>query len=113
MRGLVFLVFAVTLAGCSGMMMSGSSGAGSTAESERAARVQASKDAGITQHVRQLFRSDAVLRESSLYVDTNKGIVTLTGSVPTYEAREDAEKLAISVNDVVSVRNRISVVFSN
>ena len=52
------------------------------------------------------FSSDAVLRESALYVSTNKGIVSLTGSVPTYDAREDAEKLAISVDDVVSVEQQ-------
>lgn len=113
MRGLVFLIFAITLAGCSGMMMSGGSASGGTSESDRAARLQASKDAEITQHLRQMLRSDAVLREAAVYVSTDKGIVTLSGSVPTYEAREDAEKLAISVDDVVSVENRIAVTFSN
>ena len=113
MRGLVFLIFAVTLAGCSGMMMGGGSGASTTSESERAARVQSSKDASITQHIKQMLRHDAVLRESTVYVNTNNGIVRLSGSVPTYEAREDAEKLAISVDDVVSVENKITVEFSN
>lgn len=95
------------------MMMSGGSATGGTSASESGARVQASRDAGITQRIRELFKSDAVLRESAVYVDTKNSIATLSGSVPTHKAREDAEKLAISVNDVVSVENRISVVISN
>jgi osmotically-inducible protein OsmY len=40
-------------------------------------------------------------------------MVRLSGSVPSYRAREDAEKLAISVDGVKSVDNKITVEFSN
>lgn len=113
MRSLVFLLFAITMSGCSGMMMSGSSSSGSTAQSERAARIQASQDAAINDRIKQEFAADSVLRDARVYVNCKNGMVRLSGSVPSYRAREDAEKLAISIDGVKSVDNKITVEFSN
>ncbi len=109
MRKLVFLLLASTLTGCSGMMMSGSSGSGGTAATQRTTQMQSARDAQLAEHVRQLFARDAVLREAGLAVSARNGIVRISGSVPSYGAREQAEKLAISTDGVSSVENRITV----
>jgi osmotically-inducible protein OsmY len=40
-------------------------------------------------------------------------MVRLSGSVPSYEAREKAEKLAMATDGVAGVENKITVEFSN
>jgi len=95
------------------MMMGGSAPTGGTSESERTARIQASEDAAIADRVKQKYAGHRTLRDARVYVSSKGGIVHISGSVPTYEAREDAEKLAISINGVKSVENRITVEFSN
>lgn len=89
--------------------MSGGSASGDTAERQRSTNTQASKDAALAERIRQEFAGDTVLRDTMVSVRCNNGLVTLSGSVPTYQAREDAEKLALSINDVKSVENRITV----
>jgi osmotically-inducible protein OsmY len=113
MRALVFLLFVITLTGCSGLMMSGGSSAGGSSGGRSEAQMQASKDESLTEQIRRLYARDAVLREAQVNVYTRSGVVRISGSVPTYEAREKAEKLAISTDGVTSVENRITVEFSN
>jgi len=95
------------------MMMSGSSSAGGVSASQGTASAQASKDAALTDQIKQQYARHAVLSESGIHVSTRNGVVRLSGSVPTYKTREDAEKLAISTSGVANVENRITVETSN
>jgi len=110
MRGLVFLFFAITLAGCSGMMLGGGSGSSSGSGSARGSSTTAqTSDIAITGMVREELAADPRVSVSTISVSTRSGVVRLSGAVRNYEAREAAEKLAMSVDGVRGVENRISV----
>jgi osmotically-inducible protein OsmY len=118
MRSLVFLLFAITLVGCSGLMMGGNASQSAPppsgpSESERAANLQKAADASITSAIQRRFSSDPVLGDGTVYVKSTNAMVRLSGSVPSYEAREKAEKLAMATDGVAGVENKITVEFSN
>ncbi len=54
--------------------------------------------------------ADTSATERRINVDVSDSVVTLRGSVPTQEARAEAESVAESVEGVTSVRNRLVVV---
>ena len=113
MRSLVFLLLAITLAGCSGLMLgggsgSGGSGSGATGTSQSSSTTQPS-DVAITGMVREALTADPRVSTSAITVSTRHGMVELGGSARDYEAREAAEKLAIAVDGVKGVDNRITV----
>jgi hyperosmotically inducible protein len=110
MRSLVFLFFAITLSGCSGMMLGGGTGSSSGSSSTTGSSTTAqTSDIAITGMVREELAADSRVSVSSINVSTRNGVVRLSGVVRDYEARETAEKLAMSVDGVRAVENRISI----
>lgn len=105
MRTLLILFLAVTLAGCSALMVGGGSGG---YQDDRSASV-ASSDAAITSTIRKKFAADSTLAMFNLGVQTWKGTVNLSGLVNDYVARNRAEQLARATNGVVAVNNEIKV----
>jgi len=113
MRVLVFLVFVITLSACSSLMVSGGSSTSSAAEAERAAKSVKAADTATTNRVKSAFAADAELGKQTIYVSTKAGMVRISGSVSSYDARENAEKLAMATDGVKAVENKITVEFSN
>lgn len=115
MRVLVFLIFVITSSGCSGLMLGGgsSAGASSTTEDDRARRRAEAADSATTNRVRAAYAADSELGKHAIYVSTTSGMVRISGSVSNYETRENAEKLAMAIDGVKAVDNRITVEFSN
>ena len=121
MRSLVILIFAITLTGCSGMMLSGgassggvsaggvsTSGSSSGSSGGSGASTQPS-DVAISGMVREALISDSRLGRAQISVSTRSGVVQLSGSVDDYDAREAAENLAMKVDGVRAVDNRLTV----
>ena len=113
MRVLVLSVFVLTLSACSGLMVSGGSANSSAAEAERAAKLAEAADTATTNRVKSAFAADPVLGQQTIYVSTKVGMVRMSGSVPSYDIREKAEKLAMATDGVTAVENKITVEFSN
>lgn len=113
MRVLVLLVFVLTMSACSGLMVSGGSTNSSAAEAERERRLAEAADTATTDRVRRAFAADPELGKLTIYVSTKAGMVRVSGSVPSYETREKAEKLAMATDGVNAVENKITVEFSN
>lgn len=65
-------------------------------------------DTGITAQVKGRLASDARTQPADIAVETNNGVVTLTGTAPSAAARNAAEDLARMVPEVRSVDNRIN-----
>jgi hyperosmotically inducible protein len=65
-------------------------------------------DTAITTKVKAKFATDSRLSGADLSVETNNGVVTLTGSAPSATAMHAAESLAANVSGVRSVNNQIS-----
>jgi osmotically-inducible protein OsmY len=66
-------------------------------------------DASITGKVAVALAVDQELRALRIDVDTQNGIVTLSGPAPTATAKEHAAEVARAVHGVVSVNNQLTL----
>lgn len=64
-------------------------------------------DTGITAKVKARLASDQRTQGKGVSVQTNNGVVTLSGQVATVDVSEAAEELARNVPDVKGIDNRI------
>ncbi|WP_028228009.1 BON domain-containing protein [Paraburkholderia ferrariae] len=67
-------------------------------------------DATITTKVKADLLSANNVKSTHIHVKTRKGIVSLTGTVPTAEDRDNAKQVAENVSGVTSVKNHLKVV---
>jgi len=67
-------------------------------------------DATITTKVKAELLSAKNVKSAHIHVKTRKGIVSLTGSVPSAEQRDNADQIAQNVEGVQSVKNHLKVV---
>jgi osmotically-inducible protein OsmY len=70
---------------------------------------EARSDAGITTAVQARYYSDAAVRGRDIDVTTDNGIVTLRGTVPDDQSRQQAENIARNVDGVAGVQNELRV----
>jgi hyperosmotically inducible protein len=66
-------------------------------------------DAGITSKVKTKFLADTGVSGLKIDVDTNDGVVTLTGTVPTEAEKRRAMELARQTDGVKSVVDKLKV----
>jgi hyperosmotically inducible protein len=66
-------------------------------------------DAWITTKAKAALLATKGVSVTSIDVDTKQGLVTLTGKVPTENAREKAEAVVKDLNGVKSVDNRLII----
>jgi hyperosmotically inducible protein len=66
-------------------------------------------DSAITAKVKAALAGDNRVRAHQVNVETREGVVQLTGFVDSSEAKQTAEELARSIDDVKSVDNEIDV----
>jgi len=91
-------------------------GATTAAESTRHAGnkvVGAGSDGSVTSAVKLRFMGDSRVPALDVNVDTNHGVVTLFGIVPSQQAKQAAEADARKVAGVTKVKNEIQVVPSS
>ena len=70
------------------------------------------KDALITAEVKTALAHDKKVSDSPIHVNTNSGVVTLHGNVPSFELARHAAQLAERSDGVKSVNNQLMVVSS-
>ena len=70
---------------------------------------QSVKDAAITTSIKTKYLADDTLKGLDITVDTEQGVVMLTGSVQSDAAKNLAEQIARDVDGVTSVNNRLTV----
>ena len=66
-------------------------------------------DSVITTKIKSLLASDDLLKSFKISVDTDHGVVQLTGEVAGQMAIDKAEEIARSVNGVKSVKNNLTI----
>src|SRR5688572_26743606 len=66
-------------------------------------------DPGVTTAVKTKLAADDTVKAYKIDVDTKEGVVTLTGTVDTAEAKTRAVEVARSTKGVVSVTDQLSV----
>lgn len=98
------------LAGCVPVLVGGAAAGGYyLGKDEREPAIVAS-DSRITTAVKTKMIGDKYVDGFRISVETWEGVVTLRGEVQTNFQREQAERLAASVDGVKSVRNEIKIV---
>jgi hyperosmotically inducible periplasmic protein len=66
-------------------------------------------DATITTKIKTKIAADSILNAFNIDVDTDVGVVTLSGRVATADARTKAERIARSTQGVKGVHNDLRV----
>jgi osmotically-inducible protein OsmY len=84
-------------------------GLGERTEGAASQAGQAIDDAKITTTVKSKYLADDTLKGLDISVDTEQGVVTLTGKVQNDAAKELANTIATGVDGVVSVNNQLTV----
>ncbi|HWR77783.1 MAG TPA: BON domain-containing protein [Thiobacillus sp.] len=82
---------------------------GDTLERKADQAGQAIDDAAITASIKGKYLVDDTLKGLDISVDTEQGVVKLTGSVQSDAAKELATQIAKSAEGVVSVDNQLTV----
>jgi len=109
MRHAMILLLLTALGGCTGLVLGGSTGGSyESGGSERQPGVMAS-DTAITSKIRAKYDADAIVSPFNIGVRTYDGRVTLSGTVNSYAARNQALDLAKSTAGVKTVTNQIDV----
>ena len=67
------------------------------------------RDAGITTKIKGALDTNPITKSSTIHVDTNDGVVNLTGEVPDAKVMMEAEKIAQNTEHVKSVENKLTV----
>lgn len=70
---------------------------------------KAKDDAAIVTNIKAQLFSDSVLKGSDLQVTSSKGVVTLSGTVPTVAAQLEAYKIATQTPGVTKVADQMTV----
>lgn len=83
--------------------------AGNTLENKAGEAEQAIDDASVTASVKGKYLVDDTLKGLQISVDTNQGVVTLTGSVQNESAKALATQIAQGVEGVVRVDNQLTI----
>ncbi len=99
----------VMLSGCTAMLVGGAAVGGyQLGKDERPPGVVAS-DSAITTKIKSKYVADSVVSVFNIGVRTWEGTVTLSGTVGSYAARDQALALAKDTGGVKSVNNHIVV----
>jgi osmotically-inducible protein OsmY len=72
-------------------------------------RSQTASDSTITAKIKSQMATDANTSATRVSVETNRGVVTLSGSVPTPGERDRAEQIAKNTEGVKRVINNVTV----
>lgn len=109
MRISAILLSLLLLSGCTALVVGGTADGGyRTGKYERPGSVVAS-DSAITNRIQARFVADPVVSMFNIGVRTWDGTVTLSGTVGSYVARNQAVDLAKHTNGVKAVNNQIIV----
>ena len=66
------------------------------------------KDGQLATEIEKRLSADREVNAQTVEIDVRAGVVTLTGRVPTDDAKERAEKIAKGVDGVDEVHNRLT-----
>lgn len=109
-RIILMLALVPGMSGCSAMLLGdGQTGSSSPVTSDERSAAQASTDQAITRDVSSRLSADDHVGRFDIAVSTAKGTVKLSGTVNSFEARDQAVLIAKIVPGVTSVNNQIRV----
>lgn len=110
MRLFAILLMSVFLSGCTALLIGGAAVGGYQVGKDERTAAQIARDAGTTATIKSKMVADKTVSAINVNVDTYENRVTLTGSVGSFVAKDQAGRIAAGVEGVVSVDNQLKVV---
>lgn len=108
-RFLAGAIVLMSLSACTAAVVGGAASGGYDSPADRRSAVSDRNDATITSSINTRYVRDELINAMDVRVSTYRGIVTLSGKVPSQTAARRAVDLAHSVSGVMRVVNRLSV----
>ena len=109
MRIVIVAMLALMLPACTSLLLgTGSSGDGGMATDDRSS-AQVAEDSTISARIRHRFSADPDVSKFAIGIRTVDNIVTLSGTVDSFPARDRAARIATDTDGVRSIRNQIVV----
>lgn len=109
MRTLIVVISILTFSGCTAMMVGGTADGGYQPGRDERTPSVVTADSAITTKIKGKFAADSVVSVFAIGVKTWEGTVTLSGTVGSYIARDQAESIAKGTGGVKAVNNHIVV----
>ena len=97
------------LTGCSAMLIGEGSAESPPIGSDSRETAQMAADDALADAVTGAISADSMLRATNLAVSARSGVVTLGGTVGSFDARDQAVQVATAVSGVSRVNNQIRV----
>jgi hyperosmotically inducible protein len=107
--GFAMLVFALVLAAAACTRPAPQEGDARSSAGASAPPAASAADAAMTAKVRAALVTDVGLKTLEVGVESNAGVVTLSGQVDTLDTKQRAQRAAESVRGVTWVQNRLSI----
>lgn len=109
MRILITALSALLLAGCTSLLLGSAESGDGTYPAEGRNNSQVAADEAISEAIRTKLSADKVVNRYAIGITTRDAVVTVSGTVASYAARDRAVQLAKATDGVRSVNNRIIV----
>ncbi|HEY5655879.1 MAG TPA: BON domain-containing protein [Woeseiaceae bacterium] len=110
MRFLAIVLMSLFLSGCTALLVGGAAVGGYQVGKDDRTAAQIARDAKTTATIKSKMVADKTVSAINVNVDTYDNRVTLSGSVGSFVARDQAGRIAAGVEGVVSVDNQLKVV---
>ena len=107
--GIMVLLLAALLSGCAAVAVGGAAAGGYYVAKDKRTMAEMYDDASITTSINSKFLSDDLVSPFAINVDTDKGVVTLRGTVDNPAAARRAYDLAYSVGGVSGVISQLTI----
>jgi len=109
-RLLLCLAAFTSVSACTAAVVGGAAAGGYYAGQYEYNSASAAKDAEISRTINAHYVRDPLVSAFDVHVDTRRGVVSLSGTVPSKRAAQRAVSLAIAVDGTSRVVNQLKVV---
>lgn len=109
MRILITALLTLLLAGCTSLLLGSAESGEVTYPAETRNSSQVAADEAISEAIRKKLSADKAVNRYAIGITTRDSVVTLSGTVGSYAARDRAIQLATTTDGVRSVNNSIIV----
>jgi len=109
LRNKLGLLTTMLLVGCTGMLLGGGTSTSPGLGSESRTTAGIAEDQRIERSIVSAYKSDSLVSSASITVVSRLGIVTLKGTVASFDIRDRAVKIAGNMAGVQSVSSQIQV----
>ncbi len=109
MRILLVAILLLVLPACTSMLLGNASSGDGNMATDRRSSTQVAEDNTITATIRRRISADSNVSKYAIGIMTVGNIVTLSGTVGSFPARDRAVQIASDTAGVKSIKNRIMV----